>query len=275
MSTGRALFTAIVDDAALFPPGCAAMPDALAAHPHHKAALYADVVGRFLCPASRLQELMDVLPEGHRIELSLIADTGPDGLADALALGHTDHRVDIEAVEVKPGPGPDLMESVELVLESLPPILSFVELPRAPGWTGGLDAIAAAGRGAKLRTGGATVDAFPSEDELAGFIVACAERDVPFKCTAGLHNAVRHRDEHSGLLHHGFLNIALATHAAVLGEGAAAVTALLGEMDGDRLASAYRHVTDHDARRTRAAFVGFGSCSILEPVRDLTELGLL
>lgn len=275
MSAGHPLFTAIVDDAALFPPGCATMPDALAAHPHHRAAAYADVVGRFLCPASRLRELIEVLADGVRIELALIADTGPAGLTDALALGHTDHRIDIEAVEVRPATGPDLMESVESVLDSLPPILGFVELPRQPGWTGGLDAIAAAGRGAKLRTGGETADAFPSEDELADFIMACVERDVPFKCTAGLHNAVRHRNEQTGFPHHGFLNIALATHAAVLGEGSAAVAALLAEQRGDRLASAYRHVTDHDARRTRALFVGFGSCSVLEPVHDLTALGLL
>lgn len=275
MSTGHPLFTALVDDAALFPPGSASMPDALAAHPHHKAASYADVVGRFLCPASRLQELVEVLPGERTIELSLIADTGLPGLADALDLGAGDHRLAVEAVEVRPAPGPDLMESVEEILDSLPPMLAFVELPRSPGWTGGLDAIAAAGRGAKLRTGGATAAAFPDAAELAAFVLACAERDVPFKCTAGLHNAVRHRDAVTGLDHHGFLNVALATHAAVLGEGAAAVEALLDESDGQRLRAAYRQVTDHDARRTRAWFVGFGSCSILEPVRDLTALGLL
>ncbi|MBA2415880.1 MAG: hypothetical protein H0V64_08360 [Geodermatophilaceae bacterium] len=275
MSPGHPLFTAIVDDAALFPPGCASMPDALAAHPHHKAARYADVVGRFLCPASRLQELTDVLPEGDEIELSLIADTGLPGLAEALDLAHTDHRLAVEAVEVRPAEEADLMEAVQKVLEPLPPILAFVELPRSPGWTGGLEAIAAAGRGAKLRTGGTTADAFPSEAELAAFIMACAERDVPFKCTAGLHNAVRHRDSTTGFDHHGFLNVALATHAAVLGEGVNAVTALIGETDGERLLSAYRQVTDHDARRTRAMFVGFGSCSVLDPVNDLTELGLL
>jgi hypothetical protein len=275
MSTGHPLFTALIDDAALFPPGCASMPDALAAHPHHKAAMYADVVGRFLCPASRLQELIEVLPEDRDIELSLIADTGPPGLQDALALGRDDHRLDVEAVEVRPADEPDLMESVERVLESLPPILGFVELARSPGWTGGLDAIAAAGRGAKLRTGGATAGAFPTEAELAEFIAACVERDVPFKCTAGLHNAVRHRDSITGFEHHGFLNVALATHAAVLGEGLPAITAFVAEQDGERLVSAYRQLTDHDARRTRGLFVGFGSCSVLEPVNDLTQLGLL
>lgn len=275
MAAGHPLFTAIVDDAALFPPGNAAMRDALAAHPHHKASSYADVVGRFLCPASRLGELLELLPENGELAVGVIADTGVAGLSDALAVGHADHRLDIEAVELKPPAGPDLTEAVEAALAGLPALLAFVELPREPGWTGGLDAIAAAGRGAKLRTGGETAVEFPTTQELADFIVACVRQDVPFKCTAGLHHAVRHRDETTGLDHHGFLNIALATHAAVLGEQPGDVLALLDEQDGQRLASAYRHVTDHDARRTRGLFVGFGSCSILDPVNDLTSLGLL
>lgn len=275
MSAGPALFTAIVDDAALFPPGSASMPDALAAHPHHKRALYADLVGRFLCPASRVQELIEVLPEDHELSLALIADTGPDGLADALALGRQDHRLNVEAVEVRPPDGPDLADAVEQVLATLPPMLAFVELPRTPGWTGGLDAIAAAGRGAKLRTGGLHADAFPTPDDLATFVLACVERDVPFKCTAGLHRAIRHHDESSGFVQHGFLNIVLATHAAVLGEGAQAVTALIAEQEAAPLLAAYEQVSDHEARRARGAFVGFGSCSVLEPVDDLTRLGLL
>lgn len=251
------------------------MADALAAHPHHRAAPYADVVGRFLCPTSRIDELIEILPDGRQLALGLIADTSVLELSDALSRAHGDPRLDVEAVEVRPADGPDMMEAVEDALESLPAMLAFVEVPLRPGWTGGLDAIAAAGRGAKLRTGGASADKFPSEADLATFIQACAERDVPFKCTAGLHNAVRHRDEETGFVHHGFLNVALATHAAVLGEGADAVTAIVAERDGERLVSAYGQVSDHDARRTRSLFVGFGSCSILEPVHDLTGLGLL
>lgn len=269
------LFTAIVDDAALFPPGSATMPDAVAAHPHHKHALYAELVGRFLCPASRVGELIEVLAEDHRLELGLIGDTGPDGLTEALRLAAEDHRLDVEAVEVRPAESPDLAKAVEDALGTLPPMLAFVELPRKPGWTGGLDAIAAAGRGAKLRTGGLTAESFPTPEELAAFVLACVERDVPFKCTAGLHKAIRHRDEVSGFLRHGFLNIAVATHAAVLGEDTATVTGLVAEQEEAVLLAAYERIGDHDARRTRAAFVGFGSCSVLEPVDELTALGLL
>ena len=41
----------LVDDAAVFPPGNAALPDAVAAHREHRAAWYADLVGPLLVPA--------------------------------------------------------------------------------------------------------------------------------------------------------------------------------------------------------------------------------
>lgn len=52
----RPLLAALVDDAALFPPGNVPMP-AVAAHRRHRAAPHGELVGRYLCPASRLDEL--------------------------------------------------------------------------------------------------------------------------------------------------------------------------------------------------------------------------
>ena len=59
-----------------------------------------------------------------------------------------------------------------------------------------------------------SVKRFPSPEELAGFLWACAEAAVNFKATAGLHGAVRHRDERTGFVHHGFLNLVLGTARA-------------------------------------------------------------
>ena len=77
----------------------------------------------------------------------------------------------------------------------------YVEPPRlygappTPGWLGALDEIAAMDHRLKFRTGGADADAFPAAHELAASIEAAIDREVAFKCTAGLHNAVRHRDD--------------------------------------------------------------------------------
>jgi hypothetical protein len=46
------LFAGLVDDAAVFPPGSASVPDAVSAHRRHRTAWYADLVGPLLLPAS-------------------------------------------------------------------------------------------------------------------------------------------------------------------------------------------------------------------------------
>ena len=89
-----------------------------------------------------------------------------------------------------------------------------------PAWPAGeraLERLGAAGRGAKLRTGGLRAELFPSAGELAAFLTACAELQVPFKCTAGLHHAVHHTDPTTGFVHHGFLNLVVATARAIRG----------------------------------------------------------
>ncbi len=148
-------------------------------------------------------------------------------------------------------------------------MLTFVEIPRVPGWRGAVEACAAAGLGAKLRTGGLVDVAFPSEHEVADFIGACVEHGVPFKCTAGLHKAVRHTAAGTGFEHHGFLNILVATAEAGRGGD---IAGALAERHGAVVASACEGV---DARPVRAAFASYGSCSIAEPLEDLVALGLL
>ena len=130
----------------------------------------------------------------------------------------------------------------------------------------------AADRGAKLRTGGLRADLFPTDAELAGFIEACAAREVAFKCTAGLHQAVRHTDPTTGFAHHGFLNIVVATCRAVTG---GSVVEAIAEADGPRLAAEAREVSDDTTRAARQLFASYGSCSIEEPVAELTALELL
>jgi hypothetical protein len=100
------------------------------------------------------------------------------------------------------------------------------------------------------------------------------DRELAFKCTAGLHHAIHHRDEATGLEHHGFLNVLLATRASLDGEGIDGVAAVLEETAGEELAG--RLSADPDqAARTRRWFTSFGSCSVLEAHEDLVELGLL
>lgn len=124
---------------------------------------------------------------------------------------------------------------------------------------------------AKFRTGGVVPGAFPDEDELAGFLTGCAQRGLPYKCTAGLHHAVRHTDPVTGFEHHGFLNVLLA--AAETDRKAAAE--VLAERSGEVLAASVRELTDRQVTVIRNSFTAFGTCSIAEPLADLAGLGLV
>lgn len=269
-----ALFGTLIDDAALFPPGNAAMPDALAAHPHHLAGTYGFTVGRFLCPASRVPELAQAWSRPTPLTVGVIADTGIEGLTDAITQIVTDPHLELGAVEIVLPPGSSLIALGD-ILDALPEVTGYVELPRGQDLSAELDAIAVSGREAKFRTGGAAMGSVPAPEELAAFITACVARRIPFKCTAGLHHAICGVEDTAGNTQHGFLNVLLATQAAVLGEDDAEVLGWLREGSAEVIVHALRALHEHDARRVRTSFIGFGSCSVSEPVAELTELALL
>jgi hypothetical protein len=107
---------------------------------------------------------------------------------------------------------------------------------------------------------------------LARCIDAALDRELPFKCTAGLHTAVRHHDPGTGFTHHGFLNILLATRAAL--DGDEPVTAL-EEADRDVVLSELHKTGPDGLLRSRRWFTSFGCCEVLDPLHELTSLGLV
>ncbi|GAB3425006.1 hypothetical protein [Flindersiella endophytica] len=276
-------FAGLVDDAALFPPGNAPMAGAVPAHGRHRSAAHAGLVGPFLCPDQRLPELGTALSSrpapDEPFAIGLIVTGGAGAIAPALTWASRDSRLRLAAVEVALRDEPDPGRNARRVAYAFDAVdrpdgmVVCIEIPRAERWETALDVVAENGHRAKLRTGGADASAYPSEQEVARFILACLDREVPFKCTAGLHNAVRHTGD-DGCEHHGFLNILLATRAALDGAGEDDLVALLADRDGEAVA---RKLTDDEARAeaTRRWFTSFGSCSVDEPLADLTALGLL
>src|SRR4029453_7664497 len=79
--------------------------------------------------------------------------------------------------------------------------------------------------------GGLAPELFPTPDELAAVICACRDRGLPFKLTAGLHNALRHTDPETGFTHHGFLNVLVAALSADDGAEVPEVTEVLAGTD--------------------------------------------
>jgi hypothetical protein len=261
----------LVDDAAIFPPGDAPFNDALEAYDARTPAEGADLVGSFVLRDTDLPLL-----GGALVPLSIVITGGAGQLAGPTQFVRRTNPaiVGMEiAVRDLDDPAGNVRRIVAATdeLETEWPI--FVELPQTDadhGWLAAADVAAEAGLRLKFRTGGLDASAFPSSATLASWIDAALDRETPFKCTAGLHRAVRHTGD-DGFEHHGFLNVLLATKLAWDGAGAGSVVDMLEERSPDALAREL--LTDpHDARRW---FTSFGSCSVAEPWADLKELGLV
>ena len=281
MSTIPALFRHLVDDAAMFPPGDLPLVEAVAAHRAHRKSDHADLVGPFVCTDD---DLMKVAAEAARtgggpLEVSVVITGGAGGIEPAVRYGDRSSEVVVKSVEVRLRDEDDLSRNALRVVRVCDDCLdeenAFVEIGLDGAWERALDVVADAGYAAKLRTGGLDASLFPNADQVAAFITACLDREVAFKCTAGLHNAVRHTATDTGFEHHGFLNVLLATRASLDGAAQDEMAALLENRDGEPLAAQARDLSEAQAVGTRKWFTSFGSCSIDEPHHDLTELGLL
>ncbi|HEY3504804.1 MAG TPA: hypothetical protein VGN37_18720 [Actinocatenispora sp.] len=279
-----ALFRGLVDDAALFPPGNAPMPVAVAEHRHHTATPYAGFVGPLLVPATRWDELVAELGEvDEPLDIGLI---GPaDALTATVPRAVAEARVELRQVECplgEPAEAADTARRLDALDNRGEPLDVYLEIPRRAGW---LDAVAVLAElptrhpvGAKLRTGGLAADAFPTTAELTDFVTACVAGGLRFKLTAGLHHAVRHTDPATGLAYHGYLNALAAVcrawterpDRAGIGEAVAASSA-------EPLVAAVRPLAGDDdaAGEVRGRFASYGSCSVAEPLTDLVGLGLL
>nr|WP_239077906.1 hypothetical protein [Streptomyces sp. SID9124] len=253
------------------------MPRAVTEHAGHLASAHAALVGPFVIGADRLAELAELagpelFPDGLRVSVVTAPAAIPAVLA---ALAATDRLVPA-ALEVRPDPAQPLRDQIDgLAAQSLPGAM-YIEAPRpaTPAWS---EALAAVRHGFRLkfRTGGTEAAAFPTEDEVAAWIHDTVAAGAAFKCTAGLHHAVRHTAPTTGFEHHGYLNVLLATARACSGAALPAVRAALAERDPETLARAVTALPAADIAAARAAFTSYGSCSVLEPLEDLAALGLL
>lgn len=273
MSIGAA-FRHLIDDAAIFPPGLTPLPDAVSGHTVHLAAPYAHLVGPFVVDAARLDEALSLAPAD--MAMTVVVPT-PDAVSSVVVRAAA-AGAKLAGLEVKLDPtlpaGRQIREAAAQVPDDVP---VFIEMPRptSPEWPEALAAAATTGMRLKFRTGGTEAAAFPSEGEVASWIIAAVTAGLPFKCTAGLHHAVRHTGAETGFEHHGYLNILVASDAALSGAGLAEVEAALGTRDGAAIAGVLRSLSEERLASARTAFVSYGSCSILEPFEDLTHLNLV
>ncbi len=287
----RNLFTRLLDDAAVFPPGSAPLAAAVRAHARYRSSPWSDVLGPLLLPPSSAADLVglaaDVANPRNPLRVALAARPGtdPTDVRRALTvLTHAPH-VEVVAVEVAWAPG---------WRADRPPALPLVlELPRGRDQVAALDDLAegvpaadesdrsARGPVAKFRTGATATWPWPDEAELAGVLRAVVGRGLRLKLTGGLHHAVRGTHVPGGGAEgppeeqHGLLNVLLATHRARGGADVAALAPVLAGRDADPLRRALHALTPAEVAGVRATFASYGCCGVTDPVRELTDLHLL
>ncbi|HYO18253.1 MAG TPA: hypothetical protein VES02_06260 [Dermatophilaceae bacterium] len=269
----RALFRALFDDAAVFPPGIAPLPQAVADHVARQSGPYADLVGPLLLPASAIEDFLH-LDRPPQVEVALIGRTGADLelVDDATSRLGQDPGVTLTGVEI--GWSPQWERAVGWSAS-----LS-VEVPRSAGQQRALSELQrhAAGPGlvqANFRTGATTDTPAPTLTELAVFIRAAVDHDLGFKLTGGLHHAISQTTA-EGQNQIGFLNVIAATRWALAhGAEVPEMETLLAQREPVPILDIITRMSGADASVVRAFFTAYGCCGVMDPIGDLGSLGLI
>lgn len=234
------LFThGIIDYAGLFPPASLELAQAFHNFVYYAQAEYSWMLGKFIIPARRLNELAVLAADmeiAQFIPLSVIGTGGStapefetafnndlsminDFLqvhGDIFSVDAYETRLPADVFEKETNS--ELAELMKLVSGGLEQTLAkttpvFFEAPvpedHEPVIIRAVESIASINKGCgfKLRTGGTEPNAFPAPEVIAFAIMTCCEFGVPMKCTAGLHHPVRHYNEEVLAEMHGFLNV--------------------------------------------------------------------
>jgi hypothetical protein len=257
---------ALVDDAAIFPPGDAPVHEATATFGARREEWYADLVGSFVLRDTDLP-----LVRGFAAPLSVVVTGGAGQIAGPVAAA-AKLGLEVAAIEIAVRDADDPVGNVRRIDAAADAagvdVPLFIEVPGPPTaqWLAAADAVADSGHRLKLRLGHVDHDLIPHSPTVAGWIDAALDRETRFKATAGLHRAVRHDPEGGGA--HGFLNVLVATQLLWDGGSVDDATAALEQRDGAALAAT-------DLPSARRWFTSFGSCSVTEPLDDLISLGLV
>jgi hypothetical protein len=236
----RALLAEILDYAGLFPPARLPLETAIRNYARYRGEPESWMLGRFVCPAARLDELspfvVELFPSGPPLAIATLGRGGAtaaelmEGLqADLRAVAefsgrHLD-RVKVGSIELRlpadvlPPAHPNVLKALlgsmwgDLTMWvfrrwDLKEFKDYYEVSLGVDWRTTLTAVLRVLPGGfKLRCGGLEAAAFPTVEQVAAVLTACSRRNVPFKATAGLHHPLRHFDAQFQTPVHGFLNV--------------------------------------------------------------------
>ena len=290
----KALLTGSIDYAGLFPPSALSMEEAVLNFAKYRASVESWMLGRFVVPVARLDELKEAassLVEGENEPWPISALAAEDIYDTFRRLTRFNEENSgafvVDSLEVKA----NTVSKIENTVDMLPDnVTAFFEIGLGQNFAELIATLAIDRQHAKLRTGGVTPDEFPRSRDIIRFVRTCLAGNVPFKATAGLHHPIRcyrpltyAEGGPSGTMH-GFLNMFLMTGFARESFKPDTLEELMEEEFGevfhfDELGVTWRgenFLSNWQLERLRRLGIrSFGSCSFEEPVEDLKALGLL
>ena len=268
-----ALLRGSVDYAGMFPPAGLSIGDAMTIYERYRGSADGWIVGTFVVAAERLTELDPAVGP-----VSVVLNAPSAAAVDQVLGRHAEMR--IAALEFRPV----APEHVAEIRAAAPDnVQAYFEIPLDPDLERRLDAVAASGALAKIRTGGLTPDAFPQAPSFYRFFRGCRDRGLTAKATAGLHHAVSGRypltyDAASASAPmYGFLNVCTAAALVHVGATKDDVLRALNEsssaafqFDDEGMEWRWHRLSTNDLTSMRQTlFRSFGSCSLREPIDEL------
>lgn len=291
----RALLAELIDYAGLFPPANLEMKQAARNFNAYLNSPHAWMLGRFIAPVAKLDELQSELKlveieAGWRISVLSSPINFAEDLQRVLKFNNDySPRAVVDAFELKVDESNE-MASVMRDLDQhrgASDFDVFFELALNNNVTKLVEYVDEAH--AKIRAGGIEPQQIPSSAQVLNFIRTCRQHNASFKATAGLHHPVRAEQNLSyetnalRAVMHGFLNVFLAAAFILEGMNDENALCLIEETDAAAFtftneAAAWREhkIAVEKLQIARLNFaLSFGSCSFTEPVEDLHTLNLL
>jgi hypothetical protein len=297
----RSLLTGIIDYAGIYPPAQLPFEESLRHYVDYADSPFHWLVGSLVCPVAKLAELKSreqKYTQLAKLPLALIG-SGGSSPEELVAQCHKDFELfdslrssnwvarsyefripaDLAAAE-------SMNEALKSATADCPASNVFCEIPiielSREEIQSAITNVAKTNRCfVKFRLGGTSAEAFPTTETLAWAIEVAASTGIGVKFTAGLHHPFYHLDKTLNVRMHGFLNVfCAAVLAKEHGLESQTIEAILMEtdraefsFDDEGMKVGNIGATNSQIEAGREFAVGFGSCSVMEPVEDLQNLG--
>lgn len=301
-NTLKELLSGILDYAGVYPPAKLDFTSSYTNYCTYRNSPKAFMLGSFVCPITNLEDLRASQTPESPIDVSVIASAAQnqenffrqlesDVEKTTSYFSHAIPSHNLYSFEVRLMSYDTDIQKCEKVLNKLYSINKntklFLEVPFLDGWENSvLEMISRISEqtlcNAKIRTGGLNQNSFPTVKQLQQFIYACANNELPFKATAGLHHPITHWDDEIKVIMHGFFNVFISAICMYHNYEHEIVEKILSSQNTSdfQFYDEYAVICDNkitleEIQQGRTFALSFGSCSLDEPVEHLVSLGYI